>query len=280
MNLQAKKVLYIDLFKRESEVKSHKDLNKYIGGVGLGAKILKDFNHKDAVVFSVGPLSGMFPYASKTSVLFRDGKEVRDLYLGGSLSSRIKFSGLDAILIFGLSAKPAVLDVMGEKVTFEDADVDVGKLGLPGKKSFINVDEKNALLDGYFRGSGNYLHKILIQKNLKSFVITGSKTFELKNFEKYTELYDKILERVDEMLVEKGGNSSCVGCPLGCGKSKTGEDGGNVLVHSLVACSFAEPIYSEENTVFSCLNSLGYDYTHEDIENLPKLVYDVLEDLV
>ena len=58
-----------------------------------------------------------------------------------------------------------------------------------------------------------------------------------------------------------------------------GEVGGNVLVHSLCACSYSTKIYSDVGTVFSCLNILGYDYTHEDIENLPKMVDKVLKEL-
>ena len=42
---------------------------------------------------------------------------------------------------------------------------------------------------------------------------------------------------------------------------------------------FAQAIYSDVNTVFSCLNVLGYDYTHEDIENAPLYISQVLKEI-
>ena len=66
---------------------------------------------------------------------------------------------------------------------------------------------------------------------------------------------------------------------MGCEKSQRGEIGGNVLIHSLVSCAFATNIYSNIGVVFSCLNILGYDYTHEDIESLPTLIEQILREL-
>ena len=271
--------MYIDLTKHEYEVKSHPDLSEFIGGIGLSARLALDFDGEDFLIFSVGPLNGFFPFASKTSVLFRDGGKLCDTYLGGSLSTRLRFTGLDAIFIHGVAKDPVVLDITDEKVSFKPVDEDVGSLGLPGKRSTLNLDERRASLDVYFESPENVLHKILIQKNLKAMVVTGSKTFDIPHKERYEELYAKLLSRTEDLTVEKNGKPSCSGCPMGCLKSKVGEDGGNILVHSLVACAFAEKIYSDKSVVFSCLDVLGYGYTHEDIENFPKLVYDVLSKL-
>lgn len=279
MSWRNKKVLYIDLERQESDVKSHPDISEYIGGIGLAAKLMLDFDGKDPVCLAVGPFNGFFPFASKTSVLFKDKGTLLDTYLGGGLSARIKFTGLDAIVIHGKAKEPTILDIMDEGVTFRNIESDVGGLGLPGKRSILDLDDQKAILDGYFESPENILHKIFIQKNLKALVVTGSNTFDIKEKERYEELYDELLNKVGELTVEKAGAPSCVGCPVGCEQSKVGEKDGNVLVHSLVSCVFAERIYSEENTVFSCLNVLGYGYTHEDIENFPKLVYDVLEEL-
>jgi aldehyde:ferredoxin oxidoreductase len=279
MSWRTKKVLYVDLSKRESEVKSHPDLSDFIGGVGLAAKLMLDFEGEHPLIFSVGPLNGFFPFASKTAVFFKDAGELTDIYLGGSLSTRLRFAGLDALVLNGRSKEPVVLDVMDGKASFKAMGIDMGTLGLPGKRSVLEVDVEKVALDGYFETHENVLHKQMIQRNLRAFVVTGSKTFEIKDEERYAEIYDQILQKVDDMTVEKAGKPSCSGCPLGCLKSKVGEKGGDVLVHSLVACSFAEKIYSDENIVFSCLNALGYGYTHEDIENFSKLVYDVLDRL-
>ena len=65
----------------------------------------------------------------------------------------------------------------------------------------------------------------------------------------------------------------------GMQKSKVGEIGGNVLLNSLVACQFADKIYTDIGVVFSCLNTLGYEYTHEDIENLPELIEETIRNI-
>ncbi len=290
-----KKVLVIDLARQESEVKSYSDLGMYIGGVGLGLKLLSIYDETDPVIFSVGPLNGFFPFVSKTSVVARTGGVLEDVYLGGSLSFRIKFAGLDSILIHGRSNKPVVLDIINDNVTFLSEEIDFDSLGLPGKRSTLSFSDRKettftlaqkkipkdakAKLDGYFMGPENILEEKLREKNIYSLVVTGTKTFEIQHKEKYEELFKKILERITELSVESSTHPSCSGCPMGCSKSQVGEIGGNLLVHSLTACSFAESIYSDVGTVFSCLNVLGYDYTHEDIENLSVYVGQVLKDL-
>jgi hypothetical protein len=136
----------------------------------------------------------------------------------------------------------------------------------------MEFDGKKVISDQYFTTPENYLEKKFIEKNIKGISITGTEIYSPKNFDDYENLYEEILSRKNELGVEPGGYPSCSGCPMGCGKSKIGEIGGNILLNSLVACQYADKIYTDIGTVFSCLNSLGYGYTHEDIENLPALV--------
>ncbi len=277
MNSSSKKVLFIDLERNTSEVKTFPDLYKYIGGIGLGLRLYEIYEDKDPIIFSVGPLNGFFPYASKTSVVFNSEGVVEDMYFGGYLSTRIRFCDLDSIVFLSKSAKDAVLDIQNESAVFKEADVAPKSLGLPGKRSFVSFLDKKLVLDDYFTLPENILEKKLQKKRLLGFSVTGTGTFTVKDETKYEELYKQLLTKTPLLTVEKGFFPSCSGCPMGCSKSNVGEMGGNVLVHSLVACSFAENIYSDVGTVFSCLNILGYDYTHEDIENLPALVQNVLK---
>jgi aldehyde:ferredoxin oxidoreductase len=279
MNLQTKKILYIDLSRGTSDVKFHEDYGKYIGGVGLGMKILASLEDKDPIIIATGPLNGFFPFVSKTAIVTRAGVEPRQYFFGGSLSIRVRFTGLDAIVLLGESPEGKVLDIMDENVTFQDADTKTGTLGLPGKRSTISISDSKVKVDDYFETETSGLAAIFNKKGIKNIVITGTKTIDLKNKEKYKELYSQLLSRQDELETEKNGNPSCAGCPAGCAKSKIGESEGDLLVHSLVACKYAEPIYKDINTVFSCFNVLGYSYTHEDLENFPGLVYDLLEEL-
>ncbi len=274
-----KKILFVNLKKETFEVKAMPELDKYIGGLGIGLKLLQEYADQDPVIFSIGPLNGFFPFASKTSIIFQHEGVVEDIYVGGTLSSRIRFSGLDSIVLLNKSEKPQVLDITDENVTFRSTEVDPNNLGLPGKRSVIKPVLDKFVLDSYFETPEKLLEEKLVKKNVRGMVVTGTKVYEVVNRERYEELYTKILSRTNEVTVEKASNPSCAGCPVGCKHSKVGEIGGNVLVHSLVGCAFSENIYSNIGIVFSCLNILGYDYTHEDIEALPVLINDLLKEL-
>lgn len=279
MSFDSKKVLVINLSRKEFEVKSFTDLNKYIGGVGTGVKLFQIYKEYDPIIFSIGPLSGLFPFASKTNVIVDNGGVIEDIYLGGSLSNRMKFAGLDSIVLLGKSKEACILDILNSNVEFNQGDSDIHLLGLPGKRSASELDKNKIVVDGYFISPESFLDEKLSSKQISGFCVTGTEKIELNNFEKYDETYYKVLNQSFRSQVSPGLYPSCTGCPMGCIKSKVGEIGGNVLLHSLVVCQYAEPIYSDIGVVFSCLNCLGYDYTHEDIENLPKLIEAVLKDL-
>jgi aldehyde:ferredoxin oxidoreductase len=271
-----KKVLYIDLSKNMFEVKKFPDLAKYLGGVALGFKLYSMHMEKDPVVFSIGPLNGFFPFVSKTAVVLKHGGVIEDLYLGGSLSFRLKFAGVDAIVLLGKSATPVILDVLNDAVTFNGQEVAPSSLGLPGKKSVLTVSSKQVLLDGYFSTSEEFLYKKLLEKNVWALAVTGGLSYKPAFMGKYMALYNDLLKKENQLLVAPDRFPSCSGCPLGCKKSSVGELGGNILGHCLVACDFAQYLYSDANIVFSCLNVLGYDYKHEDIEQVPNLVEELV----
>lgn len=289
MALLAKNILYINLAEKTSEYKSSTDLYKYIGGVGVGIKLLHEEYDSDPIIFSIGPLNGFFPFASKTSVVLNSDGVVEDIYIGGTLSNRIRFAGVDAIVFEGRSENPVNIEIIDNEVKFYEAESDIGLLGLPGKRSTLtwesgdesktntiaessDAGEKKFLLDGYFSTSEKILEKKLILKNIKGISITGNKTYEIKNPEEYDKIYKSIMGRINEMWIDANKYPSCSGCPMGCIASKRGEIGGNIVIHSLVACNFAEGIYTDIGTVFACLNVLGLEYRHEDIQSLPKLI--------
>jgi aldehyde:ferredoxin oxidoreductase len=276
IDIKTKKALIIDLENKTAEAKNFPDLMKYIGGTGLGLKLLEIYEEKDPLVFSVGPLNGFFPFASKTSVVLKNDGLIEDIYLGGTLSTRLKFTGLDSVVIYGKSEEKVILDIQNTNVSFKEENTEFQSLGLPGKRTLIEFNGKKVLVDQYFTTPDDYLEKQFEEKNIKGIALTGTEFFSPDNFEDYRKLYMNILEKKDELRVDEGNYPSCSNCPMGCGKSKVGEIGGNVLINSLVSCQFADKIYTDIGMVFSCLNILGYDYTHEDIENLPSLIEETI----
>ncbi|MFH1295295.1 MAG: hypothetical protein ABIH84_01825, partial [bacterium] len=129
----------------------------------------------------------------------------------------------------------------------------------------------NLLLDGYFGLKVGFVEKKFMAKQLLGLCLTGTKNYELADPEKYTALFNQLLAQTSSVGVDFAGRPSCSGCPLGCSESFVGEMGGNILLHSLVACGFAVNVFSNLGTVFACLDCLGYKYTHEQLEALPDL---------
>jgi hypothetical protein len=278
-DLSAKKVLVIDIEKQTYEVRSFPDLWKYVGGIGLGLKLLQQYISKDPIVLAVGPLNGYFPYCSKTAVVINESGVVEDEYFGGSLSLRIRYAGLDAIVITGNSTNPIILDINNNETNFKNADTNIDSLGLPGKRSVIGFESDKLCIDNYFYTPENFLEKKFVNKNIIGITITGNETYKLKDFSRYSKIYKELLNRQQDINIAKSSFPACSNCPIGCDRSKFGEMGGNVFIHCLCACQYAEKIYSDVGVAFSCLNVLGYDYKHEDIENVPNLIEKTLKEL-
>lgn len=264
--LLVKKILEIDIEKKTYQLKKREDLSNILGGVGLSMRLYQEFRGKKPLILSVGPLNGFFPFCSKTSVFFGVKNNVYDYYIGGSLSTRIKFAGLDAIVILGKARSDMFIDIQNDQVSFLDYGVEFASQGLPGRRSIIEFKTNKYLLDNYFRFSGSEADSFLSFKNISGIVISGTNNYLVKDKRAYDELYKEILVRYEYLSVKKDSFPSCSGCPMGCSVSGIGENSGNFLVHSIVGCQYAKKLYSNKDLLISCLNILGYPYTHEDIE--------------
>ena len=155
---------------------------------------------------------------------------------------------------------------------------DFTEVGLPGRSAKISFD-KNLVLDNYFHTESHRLARSFADRKIGGFIVNATASFDIEPDSSYEKLYHELLEKTDRLTVAQSGMPSCVGCPMGCEESQIGEVKGNVFVHSLVACQFASDIYSDLGVVFSCLNALGYEYTHEDLEKIPDLVKSLMGDI-
>lgn len=275
-----KNILEIDLEKKTYHIRSRSDLQDILGGVGLSLKLYSEFKDEKPLIFSVGPLNGFFPFASKTSVMFGVKNKIYDYYIGGSLSTRIKFSNIDAIVLLGKSKSEVFIEVHNHEVTFLDYGVDFESHGLPGKRSILEFKTNKYLLDNYFRFSGSEADSMLNYKKVIGIVISGSNNFTIENKEEYDALYKQILQKYQRLSIRKDDFPTCSGCPMGCAKSNIGEKGGSLLAHSLVGCGFATNLFNNHDLIISCLNTLGYDHTHEDIEKYLQTLYNLKKDYI
>ncbi|MEM4043305.1 MAG: aldehyde ferredoxin oxidoreductase family protein [Sulfolobales archaeon] len=131
----ARKFLYIDLDRRESKSidLDGETLINYVGGRGLAAKLLWDFNPigvdpyapDNHLILSVGPLTAM-PLPSSGKMVVASKSPLTHGYGDGNIGTRaaveMRRLGYDAIVIRGRSQKPVVLYISCGGVEFSDAE--------------------------------------------------------------------------------------------------------------------------------------------------------------
>ena len=261
-----KNILHLDLTEQVAQIKIVGDVYEYIGGVSLAYKLLEEYYEDKPIVITSGPLSGYFPYISKSCLLTIENRKFVEKYGGGTLAAKMNYAGLDAIVIVGEQKTPFIdLTVLPDEITLSTTEADK-------YKSDLIINEHGVFSLGYF-SFGDFSETKLNQINSLSLKIDSSLSVDLKNIYEYENLYNSILDLYRELTVEPRNNPSCMGCPMGCDLSSLGEDDLNVAIlpRSLISCGYASRIYKQIPTVFACLSTIGYDYTHSDLENLPEI---------
>jgi len=257
----------------------HKDINHLIGGIGTATALCLQQKDLEPITLSIGPLSGIFPYASKTLSLYLDlNGKLNESIVGGSLALALKTSSLDNVVFVKRSKIPIAAIVNNLQVEFLEikSSKDLNQFkerGPSNKKSLLEFSSKG-IVDSYFSFGNEKLSSLAKKKNLLGAIFVGSSSFKIFNLEYYKKIYFDLLARALDLDVEFAGHKSCSGCPAGCKLSKKGEENINigVLPRCLVSCAYSSKIYKDIPLVFSCLESLGYHYTHEDLENISNIV--------
>lgn len=104
----------------------------YIGGRGLGARLLYDetppgldpYDDRMAIIFSVGPLTGTgAPQSNRFVVTTKSPATglVADSHCGGNFATKLRKAGYAAVIVRGRSPKPVYLEITDQKVELKDA---------------------------------------------------------------------------------------------------------------------------------------------------------------
>lgn len=125
--------LNLDDLSFSAETPRDEDLERFIGGEGLGIKYLYDEvpPHADALgtenrlIFMTGPITGsLAPTSGRHCVVTKS--PLTDLettaHTGGYWGAELKFAGWDGIIVEGQSEKPVYVFVDDDDVRFYDAD--------------------------------------------------------------------------------------------------------------------------------------------------------------
>lgn len=126
-------VLFIDLTRRRWHVERREDLfASGLGGSGVAIRLLHEvcpagadpLGPENPVILAVGPLTGLFPLASKTVAMFKSPHtgNLGESHAGGRSAVAIRSAGFGAIVITGASRSPVWVAVHGRTVRFRDAD--------------------------------------------------------------------------------------------------------------------------------------------------------------
>ncbi len=183
-------------------------LEEYLGGRGLGVRLMRDYFRLDPfdpampLIWSVGPLCGTSaPTAARLSVVSRSPLTgtICDCSAGGRFAARLKSAGIDALFITGRSVQPVALSLTPEKIDIIPADHLWGcdiPATVAGLKSLGSVaaigpaGENGVLFANIMTGEGNSVGRgglgaVMGAKNLKAIAVNGDRRPSVADHEKF-----------------------------------------------------------------------------------------------
>lgn len=220
------RVLVVDLGSGKGSVARVEGRNEFAGGSGLGALLFDLYGYADRpwndpeqpLIFSIGPLTGLFPLMSKTVCSFKSPyhDQFAESHAGGRSALAIRFADYDAIVIKGRAERLSCLSIGMKHLAVKDVQFLAGK----------DVFSTGKLLRRMFPGSGHrsilrigpagenmsamacinadtYRHfgrlgsgGVMGAKNLKGIVIQGDGSFALPENNDYAKVYKQVYDKM------------------------------------------------------------------------------------
>lgn len=226
-------ILDINLTTREIKKTpvSDSDLKNYLGGRGLGMKILWDrikqpgidpYGPENPLCFMPGPFSGLpIPSSSRTCVVTKSPRTsplnkkydhpstVSYANMGGFFGPEVKFAGYDGIVVMGKAESPVYILIEDDKVEIKSAlswwgmgtesfdKVLIEKFGKDYQSCYIGPGGENmvsyaCVLNTAARAAGRGgTGAVMGSKNLKAIVVKGSQQPNLARHKMFLELLEK-----------------------------------------------------------------------------------------
>ncbi len=274
----AGKVLFIDLSsgKTRTEILKEEMAKKYIGGIGLGMRLLLDnskpgvdaFSPENPLVLAIGPLSGTIAPTGGNGHAFVSKSPLTNC-LGeakahGTFGSEMKRAGYDAIIFENRAEKPTYVWIDDDYVQLMDAKhllgkspqetediikdelgdyyVRVASIGLAGEK----LARVACIMNEKSRAAGRTgMGAVMGSKNLKAIAIRGTKDIAVAKPEEFLEFVKMLHERMKGPAASK---YRTLGTPV------------NVLVHNSLG---ALPTRNFTNAVFEGAEKISGEYLNE-----------------
>ena len=218
-------VLHVDLSRRRFWVIERKELfEKYIGGAGVAINLLEEecprgadpYGPENTIVFTVGPLTGVFPIASKTVAMFKSPHtgNLGESHAGGRSAVAIRMAGYGAIIVKGVSPTPVYLVIQHDGVRFRDASALWGMTSVTagrairekepsaGSRTIMRIGRAGERLVSYacvvtetYRHFGRLgLGAVFGSKKLKAIMIAGKRSLKVKDMVQYRKAYQEVFD--------------------------------------------------------------------------------------
>ena len=222
------KYLDVDLTTNKIQEKKldYQEAKKWIGGKGLGAKILYDslkpdidpLSPENLLLLMTGPLSGTSVQTSGRWTVVTKSPHTGifvDSHVGGKFGHKLKRSGFDYIMLKGKATDPVYLEITSDNIDLHSANDYWGKgnyetesllkkkhdksevcsIGPAGENlvSFANIVTDRTHIAG--RGGTG---AVMGSKNLKAVVVNGTEKIEVKDPSKFKKLTRKFRKKVRE----------------------------------------------------------------------------------
>ncbi len=231
MNGYRGKILRIDLSNKSytAEKLAYDDALKFIGGRGLGTKIMFDevdptidaFDPANKLIIATGPMTGTpTPAGGRYMVVTKSPLTgtIASSNSGGYWGAELKFAGYDALIIEGKAEKPISIFIHDDKIEFHDATHLWGKTTIettnelmkvaPEKSKVMcigpageNLSKIAAIMNDLNRAAGRSgVGAVAGSKNLKAIVVKGSSKPSIAD----TEALKEVVKRGRAQLKENG----------------------------------------------------------------------------
>ncbi len=217
-------VLYIDLRRKTSERRARPEIfEPGLGGTHAAIRLLEEecpqgadpLSPDNPIILTVGPLTGLFPLASKTVAMFKSPLtgDLGESHAGGRSAVAIRHAGVGAIVIRGASDLPIYLVIDGSQVHFRDASAIWGmhrqstsgsiirsKESGSGLRTIMRIGRAGERLVRYasvttetYRHFGRMgLGAVWGSKKLKAIQVTGRSSIPVTDRKQFKAVYDEI----------------------------------------------------------------------------------------
>lgn len=229
------KVLQVDLSNRSVEIADRRELfSDKIGGTGVGVELLTEaapegcdpYGPENPIIFTIGPLNGLFPLASKTTAFFKSPHtgNLGESHCGGRSPTALRMAGFGGVVIKGSSDMPVYLSIVDGQVEFNDAralwgldSLTTGRIirenePYPGQRSILRIGPAGEEMSSFgcvttdtYRHFGRLgLGAVFGSKNLKAISIAGRSSIQVDKSKEYNKLYSDMYDQiVSSSLMEK-----------------------------------------------------------------------------